>query len=289
MQNKTFITKKTLNLHGQLVDLSAPNVMGILNITPDSFYSDSRVQSEKEILIKAEKMLMAGATFLDVGGYSSRPGAKDISETEEIQRVSHATKAILKEFPQAWISVDTFRSSVAKAAIHEGACMINDISGGSLDKKMFELVAVSRVPYIVMHMQGTPQTMSSLTNYNNLLKDILDYFHQKVDLLQQLGVKDLVLDPGFGFAKTVDQNFSLLNYLDHFKLFGAPLLVGLSRKSMIWKTVEGTAEDALNGTTALNMIALLKGANILRVHDVKEAIEAIKLFSKTTLTNSLSQ
>lgn len=234
-------------------------------------------------------MLMAGATFLDVGGYSSRPGAKDISETEEIQRVSHATKAILKEFPQAWISVDTFRSSVAKAAIHEGACMINDISGGSLDKKMFELVAVSRVPYIVMHMQGTPQTMSSLTNYNNLLKDILDYFHQKVDLLQQLGVKDLVLDPGFGFAKTVDQNFSLLNYLDHFKLFGAPLLVGLSRKSMIWKTVEGTAEDALNGTTALNMIALLKGANILRVHDVKEAIEAIKLFSKTTLTNSLSQ
>lgn len=256
--------------------------MGILNITPDSFYSDSRVQSEKEILTTAEKMLVAGATILDVGGYSSRPGAKDISETEEIQRVSHAVKAILNEFPQALISVDTFRSSVAKAAIHEGACMINDISGGSLDPKMFEVVAALKVPYILMHMQGTPQTMASLTNYNNLVKDILDYFHQKIDILHQLGVKDLVLDPGFGFAKTVEQNFSLLNHLDYFKLFGAPLLVGLSRKSMIWKTLDITAADALNGTTALHAIALLKGASILRVHDVKEAVETIKLFSKTT-------
>lgn len=256
--------------------------MGILNITPDSFYSNSRVQSEKEILAKAEKMLVAGATFLDVGGYSSRPGAKDISETEEIQRVSLAVNIIHKEFPQALISVDTFRSSVAKAAVQEGACMINDISGGSLDMKMFETVAALKVPYILMHMQGTPQTMASLTKYNNLVKDIFDYFRQRVGTLHQLGVNDLVLDPGFGFAKTTEQNFHLLNHLDHFKILEAPLLVGLSRKSMIWKTLDITADDALNGTTALHMIALLKGASMLRVHDVKEAAEAIKLFSKTT-------
>ena len=262
--------------------------MGILNITPDSFYSDSRVESEKEILAKAEKMLIAGATLLDVGGYSSRPGAKDISETEEIQRVSQAVKVIFAEFPKALISVDTFRSSVAKAAIREGACMINDISGGSLDPKMFEVVATSKVPYILMHMQGTPQNMSSLTNYNNLIKDILDYFHQKIDTLRQLGVNDLILDPGFGFAKTLEQNFSLLNHLDHFKLFGYPLLVGLSRKSMIWKPLNITAEEALNGTTALHMTALLKGASILRVHDVKEAVETITLFSKTTANSQHS-
>ena len=231
---------------------------------------------------------MAGATLLDVGGYSSRPGAKDISETEEIQRVSQAVKVIFAEFPQAFISVDTFRSSVAKAAIREGACMINDISGGSLDPKMFEVVATSKVPYILMHMQGTPQNMSSLTNYNNLIKDILDYFHQKIDTLRQLGVKDIILDPGFGFAKTLEQNFSLLNHLDHFKLFGSPLLVGLSRKSMIWKPLNTTAEEALNGTTALHMTALLKGASILRVHDVKEAVETITLFSKTTANSQHS-
>lgn len=256
--------------------------MGILNITPDSFYSNSRVQSENEILAKAEKMLVAGATFLDVGGYSSRPGATDISETEEIQRVSLAVNIIHKEFPQALISVDTFRSSVAKAAVQEGACMINDISGGSLDMKMFETVAALKVAYILMHMQGTPQTMASLTKYNNLVKDIFDYFNQRVDTLHQLGVNDLVLDPGFGFAKTTEQNFDLLNHLDHFKIFEAPLLVGLSRKSMIWKTLDITADDTLNGTAALHMIALLKGASMLRVHDVKEAAEAIKLFSKTT-------
>lgn len=227
-------------------------------------------------------MLVAGATFLDVGGYSSRPGAKDISETEEIQRVSLAVNIIHKEFPQALISVDTFRSSVAKAAVQEGACMINDISGGSLDMKMFETVAALKVPYILMHMQGTPQTMASLTKYNNLVKDIFDYFRQRVGTLHQLGVNDLVLDPGFGFAKTTEQNFHLLNHLDHFKILEAPLLVGLSRKSMIWKTLDITADDALNGTTALHMIALLKGASMLRVHDVKEAAEAIKLFSKTT-------
>lgn len=227
-------------------------------------------------------MLVAGATFLDVGGYSSRPGATDISETEEIQRVSLAVNIIHKEFPQALISVDTFRSSVAKAAVQEGACMINDISGGSLDMKMFETVAALKVPYILMHMQGTPQTMTSLTKYNNLVKDIFDCFHQRIDTLHQLGVNDLVLDPGFGFAKTTEQNFDLLNHLDHFKLLEAPLLVGLSRKSMIWKTLDITADDALNGTTALHMIALLKGASMLRVHDVKEAAEAIKLFYKTT-------
>ncbi len=255
--------------------------MGILNITPDSFYGDSRVGTEKEILSKAEKMLMEGATLLDVGGYSSRPGALDISEGEESKRVSNAVGILLKEFPQALVSVDTFRSEVATAAILRGACMINDISGGSLDARMFEVVAAHKVPYVLMHMQGTPQSMSSLTTYNNLVKDVLDYFHQKIDPLRQLGVKDLVLDPGFGFAKTIEQNFHLLNHLHHFKLFGSPLLVGISRKSMIWKPLNITADEALNGTTALHMKALEKGASILRVHDVKEAVETIKLFGKT--------
>lgn len=286
MQNKTFITNKTLNLRGRLMDLSVPKVMGILNVTPDSFYKESRTNTEKDILTQAEKMLSAGASILDVGGYSSRPGAEDISEIEETQRVSKAINLLVKEFPQTIISIDTFRSAVARTAVAEGAALVNDISGGSQDKKMFETVASLGVPYVLMHMQGTPQTMSSLTNYNNLMKDVLDYFHQRISALHQLGVKDIILDPGFGFAKTTEQNFTLLNHLDHFNLSGKPLLVGLSRKSIIWKTLHSSAEEALNGTTALNMTALLKGGSILRVHDVKEAMETIKLYTQLTPINS---
>lgn len=260
--------------------------MGILNVTPDSFYKESRTNTEKDILTRAERMLTEGASILDVGGYSSRPGAENISEAEENQRVSKAINLLIKEYPQANISIDTFRSAVARTAVGEGAALVNDISGGSLDSKMFETIAGLGVPYVLMHMQGTPETMSSLTNYNNLIQDVMDYFHQKINSLQQLGVKDIILDPGFGFAKTPEQNFLLLHHLDHFNLLSKPLLVGLSRKSMIWKTLHSSAEEALNGTTALNMIALVKGAGLLRVHDVKEAMEAIKLFTQLSPPNS---
>jgi dihydropteroate synthase len=282
VQNKTFITNKTLNIRGRLLDLSTPRVMGILNITPDSFYTGSRTTSEKEILQKAEKVLGEGATFLDVGGYSSRPGATDISIEEEISRVRAAIQPIVREFPKAIISIDSFRSEVVRAAVGEGAAFINDVSGGNLDPLMFETVAKLKVPYILMHMKGTPQTMASLTNYNNLLKEMVDYFHQKIAALHHLGVKDVIIDPGFGFAKSVEQNFEILHHLDHFQVLGKPVLVGLSRKSMIWKTLDSDADKALNGTTTLNTIALLKGASILRVHDVKEAVEAVKLVSKMT-------
>lgn len=227
-------------------------------------------------------MLTEGASFLDVGGYSSRPGATDISEEEESQRVIQAIRSIIKEFPAAFISIDTFRSTVAHAAIHEGASLVNDISGGTLDPKMITTVAALKAPYVLMHMRGTPQTMSSLTNYNNLVKEVTDFFHQQIAVLKEAGVVNIVLDPGFGFAKTLEQNFELLHTLEHFSILEKPILVGLSRKSMIWKTLDTTAEFALNGTTALNSLALIKGANILRVHDVKEAVETIKLISKTT-------
>jgi dihydropteroate synthase len=284
VQNKTFITNKTLNIRGRLLDLSTPCVMGILNITPDSFYTGSRVTSEKKILKQAEKMLGEGATFLDVGGYSSRPGATDISVEEEISRVRTAIQAVVREFPTAIISIDSFRSEVVRAAVGEGAAFINDVSGGNLDPLMFDTVAKLEVPYILMHMKGTPQTMASLTNYNNLLKEMIDYFHQKITDMHHLGVKDVIIDPGFGFAKTVEQNFEILHHLDHFQILGKPVLAGLSRKSMIWKTVQTTAEQALNGTTAMNTLALLKGASILRVHDVKEAVEVVKLVTKMNVT-----
>lgn len=271
---------KTLNVKGKLVDLSTPVVMGILNITPDSFFSGSRVATENEVLKQAEKMLSEGATFLDVGGYSSRTGAEDISIDEERTRVITAIKAIVKKFPDALISVDTFRASVAREAVEEGACIINDISAGLLDANMFETVASLKVPYIAMHMRGNPQTMNSLTQYQNLISEITDYFIEKTDRLKSLGVNDIIIDPGFGFAKTIDQNFELLAHLDYFKNLNRPILAGLSRKSMIWKTLGITPEEALSGTTALNMTALLKGADILRVHDVKEAVQVIRLFNK---------
>lgn len=271
---------KSLHIKGQLVDLRVPVVMGILNITPDSFFEGSRVSTESQILKQTEKMLAEGATFIDVGGYSSRPGAEDISIPEECSRVLKAVNAIVKEFPKALISIDTFRSEVAIQGIQAGAVIINDISAGELDPKMFETVASFRVPYIAMHMRGNPKTMSNLTVYQNLTREITSYFADKINRLKALGVNDIIIDPGFGFAKTIDQNFELLAHLEFFKNLERPVLVGLSRKSMIWKTLGTTPENALNGTTALNMTALLKGANILRVHDVKLAVEVIKLYSK---------
>ncbi|MBL7860005.1 MAG: dihydropteroate synthase [Cyclobacteriaceae bacterium] len=280
VQSKIFSVNKTLNVNGKLIDLSTPKVMGILNITPDSFYSGSRFTEPTAVLKQAEMMLKEGADFMDVGGYSTRPGAEKISLEEEQDRVIPAIKAIRKEFPESLLSIDTFRSGIAKAALEEGANLINDISGGESDPMMFRTAAEYRVPYILMHMRGTPQTMNQLTDYENLMKEVLDYFHQKLDQLKQAGVKDVIVDPGFGFAKTVDQNFELLKNLQQFQVLGKPLLVGLSRKSMIWRTLETTPDLALNGTTVLNTISLLKGATILRVHDVKAARDAITLTAR---------
>lgn len=275
----------TLNLQGKLIDLSTPVVMGILNITPDSFFEGSRFTTEIAILTQAEKMLSEGAMFLDVGGYSSRPGAEDISPREEQSRVVKAIKIIHQNFPQALISVDTFRAEVARQAVLEGASLVNDISAGALDTSMFQTVASLKVPYIAMHMRGTPQTMSSLTQYKNLVGEVMDYFISTINRLKDSGVTDVIVDPGFGFAKTIDQNFELLSHLDYFKNLNRPILTGLSRKSMVWKTLGTTPDHALNGTTALNMAALLKGANILRVHDVKEAVQIINLYTKLRQTS----
>lgn len=251
--------------------------MGVLNVTPDSFYDGGKFHSEEAILTQAEKILSEGATFIDIGGYSSRPGAEDISEKEELSRSIKTIKLISSKFPHAWISIDTFRAEVARQAVLEGACMINDISAGTLDKNMFVTVAALKVPYVAMHMRGTPQSMKELATYENLVKDLTDYFQQKISVLGGLGVQDIIVDPGIGFAKTIEQNFQVLNHLDYFKILGKPLLVGVSRKSLIWKTLGTEPSRALNGTTALHAIALSKGANILRVHDVREAVEAVKL------------
>lgn len=260
--------------------LDKPVIMGILNVTPDSFYDGGKHSDDDKILKQTERMLSEGAAIIDVGGYSSRPGATDISDEEEKKRVIHAIGIILKHFPDTNISVDTFRSSVAKEAVRQGACMINDISAGELDEKVFSVVAEAKVAYVAMHMRGTPQTMAKLTEYENLIGELITYFHQKIARLHSLGIADVVIDPGFGFAKTREQNFQLLNHLNDFQILGRPIVAGLSRKSMIWKTLEQRPEDALNGTTALNAIALSKGADILRVHDVKEAVEVVKLFEQ---------
>jgi dihydropteroate synthase len=251
--------------------------MGILNVTPDSFYDGGRYTNESDLLKYVEKMIRDGADFIDIGGYSSRPGSHDITIEEEWNRIRPAIQSVKKEFPETIISIDTFRAEVAQRAIHEGGDMINDISAGQLDKEMFKTIAALHVPYIIMHMRGTPQTMKQLTQYDNLIKEIIDYFHGILNQLNQYGIKDILIDPGFGFAKTVEQNFELLNKLEHLHLLGKPMVIGLSRKSMIWKTLTTTPEFSLNGTTALNTVALLKGATILRVHDVKEAKETIRL------------
>jgi dihydropteroate synthase len=270
----------TINCKGTLIDLSTPKVMGILNITPDSFYDGSVLQNENAILAQAEKMLNNGATFLDMGGYSSRPGAIDVPVTEEINRVIPAIELVLKNFPEALISIDTFRSKVAKKAIECGAVIINDISAGMLDEAMLSTVLQLQVPYIMMHMRGTSQTMQSQTDYKNVTLDVLHYFSERIAAARSAGINDLIVDPGFGFAKTIEQNFELLSNLELFKNLNVPLLIGISRKGMIHKTLNITPQEALNGTTALNSIALLKGANILRVHDVKEAVECVELMNK---------
>jgi dihydropteroate synthase len=271
-------TALTLNVRGKLVDLSQPAVMGILNVTPDSFYAGSRVAHLDEVVRRAGEMLEHGATFLDVGGYSTRPGAADISPEEECGRVVPAIGAVSKAFPEALVSVDTFRAAVARAAVEAGAGLVNDISGGTLDAGMFDTVAALQIPYVLMHLRGTPQTMTSYTQYEDLPREVFAYFVRKVFTLRQLGVKDIVLDLGFGFAKTPDQNYQLLRHWDYFKPLGLPVLAGLSRKSMIYKKLGIPVAEALNGTTVLNTIALTKGASILRVHDVKEAMQAVRLY-----------
>ncbi len=268
---------QTLNCRGNLIDLSVPKVMGIINVTPDSFYDGGKTFSKKEMLKQAEKMLSEGATFLDVGGYSTRPGAEDISETEEIRRAVEAVESMLKRFPEALISVDTFRSEVAKKAVEAGAAMVNDVSGGTLDAEMYNIVAKLKVPYVLMHMRGTPKTMAKLTDYKNVTLEVLKDLAEKIALARAVGINDIVADPGFGFAKTREQSLQLLNNLELFQNLNVPILAGISRKSMIYKTLETSAENALNGTTSLNTIALLKEAKILRVHDVKEAVECVKL------------
>jgi dihydropteroate synthase len=276
--DSVFQTNHTIRLRGNLIDLSTPLVMGILNTTPDSFYEGSRTFSVDTALGRAGQMLAEGATILDVGGYSSRPGAADIPQAEELNRVLPVIESLTKHFPDVYISIDTFRAEVARQAVEAGACMVNDVSGGSLDSQLFETVAKLKVPYVLMHMRGTPQTMKSLTGYEDIVKEVVDYFGQKVYLLRQLDIKDIILDVGFGFAKTIEQNYFLLKNLDAFKIIGLPILAGLSRKSLIYKKLGVPVSGALNGTTVLNTLALTKGTSILRVHDVREAVEAIKLF-----------
>ena len=270
----------TINCLGKLIDLTSPKVMGILNVTPNSFYDGGKHSDDKSVLSQVEKMLLEGATFIDIGAYSSKPSAEFVSEDEEVERLIPVIQLVLKHFPETLISVDTFRAKVAKAGIENGACIINDISAGSLDTTMMETVAKLQVPYVMMHMKGNPQTMQSMANYENITKEMLLYFSEKVALARSLGISDLLIDPGFGFAKTKQQNFEVLNNLKLFQMLELPILVGVSRKSMIYKTLETSADNALNGTTVLNTIALQKGANILRVHDVKEAMETIKLVSQ---------
>ncbi|GGM87485.1 dihydropteroate synthase [Dyadobacter beijingensis] len=272
------VSKKTLNIRGTLLDLSTPVVMGILNITPDSFYSGSRVVSVEAIVEKAGQMLAEGAGMIDIGGYSTRPGAREVSAGEEGDRIESAVEPLAKFFPDLIISVDTFRAEVAERGIRKGAHIINDVAGGTLDEAMFDTVARLRVPYILMHMRGTPQTMNQLTHYDRLVPDILRDLREKAIILQGKGVADLIIDPGFGFAKTIAQNFELMRELRQFHLLGYPVLVGISRKTTIYKTLNISPEEALNGTTVLNTLALERGASILRVHDVKPAVEAVKLW-----------
>lgn len=270
--------KKTINIKGELLDLSTPVVMGILNITPDSFYEGSRKQNEVDILKRVEEIILQGGTIVDIGAQSTRPSSQFLSSEEEIERLSPALSAINREFPNVILSVDTFYADVAKVCVQDyGVAIVNDISGGNLDVDMFQTVADLHVPYILMHMRGTPQIMQKLNNYDDLIQNIAYYFSEKVAHLHRLGVNDIILDPGFGFSKDVSQNYELMRHLNFFENFELPLLVGISRKSMITSFLEVASSEALNGTTVLNTYALMNGANVLRVHDVKEAYEAIKI------------
>ncbi|MCS7019028.1 MAG: dihydropteroate synthase [Cytophagales bacterium] len=279
MENLTIALPQMLKINGKLLSLEKPRIMGILNITPDSFYSGSRFSAVDEALRQAEQMLSEGADLLDVGGYSTRPGAAEVAEADEIGRVRPVVAALARHFPQAIISVDTFRASVARIAIQEGAHMINDVSGGQADATMFSTVGELGVPYVLMHSRGNPQTMQQLTDYEHIFTELMRFFQERIILLQQAGCHDVVVDPGFGFAKTVEQNYLLLRHLAVFSLLEKPVLVGISRKSMIWKKLGSSPEEALNGTTVLNTLAVLQGAKILRVHDVKPAVEVIRLLT----------
>lgn len=279
----------TINCRGTLLDLSSPVVMGILNVTPDSFFADSRANNVLSLLAQAEKQLLEGAKILDIGGMSTRPGAEMINETTEMNRIVPAIRAITRAFPEAIVSVDTFRANIARACVDEGAHIVNDVSGGTLDDNMFAKIADLNVPYILMHMKGTPQTMQSLTQYDDIALEVLDFFIEKVGLLRGLGVKDIILDVGFGFAKTTEQSFELLRKLSVFKILECPILAGISRKGMIWKTLGVTADESLNGTTAAHIFALQGGTKILRVHDVKAAIEAICIFETFQNTLNISE
>jgi len=274
----------TINCKGTLLDLNSPKVMGILNITPDSFYDGGMYKDEISILNQTEKMLADGATFIDVGAYSSRPGAAEVSEEEELKRIVPVIELLIKKFPDIIISVDTFRSKVAKETISLGAAIINDISGGNLDSKMHETIAKLKVPYILMHMAGTPKTMQNNPTYEDVTKDLIYFFSEKIDQLHRLNISDIIIDVGFGFGKTIEHNFELLRNMSLFQHLDKPILAGLSRKSMLYKTLDITAQEALNATTSANTIALLNGANILRVHDVKEAVEAITLVNQLGAT-----
>jgi dihydropteroate synthase len=273
----------TINCKGQLIDLTAPKVMGILNVTPDSFFDGGKYKDASAILNQVVTMINEGATFIDIGGYSSRPGADDVSEDEELNRVIPVIELVLKHFPETLISVDTFRSEVAKKSIKAGAALINDISAGKLDDRMLYTIGKLGVPYIMMHMKGNPKTMQQQTEYNDLVKEVITYFAERIAAAHAEKINDIIIDPGFGFAKTLDQNYELLNRLELLQMLDKPILAGVSRKSMIYKTLNTTSEQALNGTTALHMVALQKGAKILRVHDVKEAMECVTLYNQLTV------
>ena len=273
----------TINCKGRLIDLKTPKVMGILNVTPNSFFDGGKYKNETEILSQVEKMVVDGATFIDIGAYSSKPNAEFVTEQEEIERIVPVVQLVVRHFPKTIISIDTFRAEVAKAGIENGASIINDISAGNLDDNMLTTVAKYNVPYIMMHMRGNPQTMKTLTDYDDIVKEMLFYFSQKVAAARSLGINDVIIDPGFGFAKTIAQNYEVFQKMELFTMLDLPLLVGISRKSMIYKTLDITIENALNGTTVLNTLALTKGAKILRVHDVKEAMESVTLFNKISL------
>lgn len=271
----------TLNLCGKLYSLCEPKIMGILNVTPDSFYAESRTSDEEHIAARVQQLMDDGADMIDIGGYSSRPGADDVSPEEEMNRLRRGLRVVRRLYPEVPISVDTFRADVARMCVEEeGADIINDISGGMMDRQMFRTVARLGVPYILMHMQGTPDTMQQAPHYDNLRREVMLYFAERIDRLCQMGAKDIIVDPGFGFGKTLEHNYELFHHLDDFNLFNLPLLVGISRKSMIYKLLGGTPQTSLNGTTVLNTIALMKGAHILRVHDVKEAVEAKRIVMK---------
>ncbi|QLG46203.1 dihydropteroate synthase [Costertonia aggregata] len=269
----------TLNCKGVLINVSSPKIMGVLNLTPDSFYDGGKYKHVDDVLNQVDNMLNLGATFIDIGAYSSRPGAQNVSEEEELNRILPILEILMGKFPEIIISVDTFRSSVAKKCLQNGAALINDISAGKLDANMMQVVAEFKVPYVMMHMRGNPETMQQQTDYDNVSKDILFYFSERIAQARSLGINDIIIDPGFGFAKTLEQNYELLRQLELFQNLELPLLVGVSRKSMIYKILKTDAENALNGTTALHMFALAKGAKILRVHDVKEAMECVTLFN----------